>query len=173
MASLLPAVDLGLMSNHLSAHEGVISKLKAYQRIVTNPKLRDIIRIQENVMQTHVWVMLALINPDYSNYVEVPSLSNYGVHHHSIGEQNKKSNDNKWIALEVRNTAKTMASTNYNSALMMQDLNVKNAHIEMALQQQQLQKMYDDFITNIGWEFVPHSSFQEQVNTYYHFKHLL
>ncbi|MGJ9459859.1 hypothetical protein [Oceanobacillus sp. CF4.6] len=169
----LPAVDLGLMANHLSAHEGVINKLKAYRETVTNHQLRDIISLQENVMQAHVWVMLALINPEYSNKVEVPPLNIYDFKHKSNGGSNETGNDNKWIALEVRHTAKNMSSTNYNSALMMQKPNVKTAHIEMALQQLQLQKIYDEFIESIGWKFVPHASVEEQVNTFLHFQHLL
>ncbi|SET74750.1 hypothetical protein SAMN05421676_107168 [Salinibacillus kushneri] len=169
----LPAVDLGLMADHLSAHEGVIHKLKAYQEIVTNHQLRDIIRLQENVMRTHVWVMLALINPEYSHYVEVPPLSNGSTKHSFNSEKNEISHNNKWIVLELRNTAKNMSSTNYNSALMMQNTNVINAHIEMALQQHQLQKKYDEFITHMRWQFVPRVSVEEQVNTFLHFQHLL
>lgn len=169
----LPAVDLGLMSEHLSAHEGVINKLKAYQAIITNNELSNIIKLQENMMQTHVWVMLALINPDYSTYVEVPSLNNYQIKQNAEGGRITKSRDNKWVALEVHSTAKNMSNTNYNSALLMQNQNVINAHIEMALQQHQIQKMYAELLENMGWTYVPHIPIQEQIKTYFHFQHLL
>ena len=35
----LPAVDLGIVAEHLTAHEGVINKLEVYQANVTNPNL--------------------------------------------------------------------------------------------------------------------------------------
>ena len=169
----LPAIDLGLMTEHLSAHEGVINKLKTYQTIITNNELRKIIKLQENVMQTHVWIMLALINPEYTGYVEVPSLSNYQIKQNSKSGRIDNSKDDKWVALEVHSTAKNMSNNNYNSALMMQNQNVKKAHIEMALQQQQIQKMYSDFIEKKGWKSVPRISIQQQLNTYFHFQHLL
>src|SRR5699024_3336103 len=35
--STLPSVDLGLMAEHLSTHEGMINKLKVYHINTTNP----------------------------------------------------------------------------------------------------------------------------------------
>ncbi|WP_010651533.1 hypothetical protein [Oceanobacillus massiliensis] len=169
--AVLPTADLGIMADHLSAHEGVLQKLRAYQKAVTNQQLRNIMRLQENIMQSHVWVMLALINPENNNYVEVPPLQDLATNYPSNPENNEKNSDNKWIALEVRNTANNMSSTNFNSALMMQNPNVIHAHIEMALQQHQIMKMYDEFIESMGWKFIPHATAQEQLNTYFHFQH--
>ncbi|WP_188206981.1 hypothetical protein [Alkalibacillus aidingensis] len=169
----LPAIDLGLMAEHLSAHEGVINKLKAYKGTVTNKRLRDIIELQETTMRMHVWIMLGLINPEYNNYIEVPPLNAPFVRHYSEKEGYENTTNNKWIALEAHNTAKNMSNENYKSALMMQDTNVKNAHIEMALQQYQIKEKYAEIIKEMGWEFTPHTSEQEQINTYRNFQHLL
>ncbi|MFS0752807.1 hypothetical protein [Oceanobacillus sp. 1P07AA] len=167
----LPAIDLGLMAEHLSAHEGVINKLAHYQSIVTNLELRNILSLQENVMHSHVWVMLAFINPNYHIEVKVPPLSAYREEH--IFERPGNGDVNKWIALEANNTAKNMSVENYNSAMMMQDMNVKNAHIEMALQQNQIKEKYAEFIKKMGWDFAPKATTSSQVNTFLHFEHLL
>src|SRR5699024_8678531 len=79
-----------------------------------------------------------------------------------------KYND-KWIALEAHAGAKLMSNENYTSALLMKDRNVRNAHVEMAMQQLEIQKRYSDFINRMGWSFVPHADAQEQVKTYQHF----
>lgn len=106
----LPAIDLGLMVEHLSAHEGVINKLAHYQPLVTNLELRNILKLQENVLHSHVWVMLAFINPNYHNEVKVPPLSAY--REDPIFERSGNGEDNKWIALEAHNTAKNMSNRN-------------------------------------------------------------
>ncbi len=36
----LPAVDLGIMAEHLSTHEGMINKLKIYYPLLTKPVLK-------------------------------------------------------------------------------------------------------------------------------------
>lgn len=59
----LPATDLGLMAEHLTAHKGIINKLEVYHEKVTNSKLKEIIALQTDMMRVHVKVMLALINP--------------------------------------------------------------------------------------------------------------
>ncbi|WP_010650480.1 hypothetical protein [Oceanobacillus massiliensis] len=167
----LPAIDLGLMAEHLTAHEGVINKLSYYQSLVSNTELRNILKLQENVMHSHVWVMLAFINPNYHNNVEVPPLSVYREEH--IFERPEKGENNKWIALEAHSTAKNMSVENYNSAMMMQNENVKNAHIKMALQQNRIGEKYTHFIKMMGWSYAPKATTQAQINTFLHFDHLL
>ncbi|KAB8139207.1 hypothetical protein F9U64_01655 [Gracilibacillus oryzae] len=173
MASL-PAIDLGIMAEHLSAHEGIINKLNVYHEKATNIELKEIIAFQGNMMRIHVKVMLALINPHYNDYVEVPDLSVYsGNGYYQRDNKHWVDYDNKWIALEAHSTAKLMSNENYISAIMMKDKNARNAHVEMALQQLEAQKRYSEFINRMGWTFVPHVSVQDQVNTYQHFQHML
>lgn len=172
--NVLPSVDLGLMAEHLTAHEGVINKLNVYHEKVTNTDLKEIIALQANMMRVHVGVMLALINPYQKDYVEVPPLNTYisSFFPRRVSEH-KVNFDNKWIALEAHTTAKCMSNENYFSALMMKDSNVRNAHVEMALQQLAVLAKYADFIKSMGWSFVPNASIEEQVNTYQHYKYML
>ncbi|WP_099157157.1 hypothetical protein [Virgibacillus ndiopensis] len=170
----LPAVDLGIMAEHLSSHEGVINKLKVYYEKVTTIELKEIIALQVNMMRVHVRVMLALIDPRNDDYVEVPDLNVYRGKNYTNWEGKPRIDyDDKWITLEAHTTAKCMSNENYVSALMMKDSNVRNAHVRMALQQLEVQQMYSKFINKMGWSFVPHVSVQDQMNTYGHFQHML
>lgn len=170
----LPATDLGIMAEHLSTHKGEINKLEKYYSVASDADLKEILALQINVMQTHVKVMLMLINPYQNGYVEVPPLEAYPGNQLPRGTWGKDPLlNNKTIALEARATAKCMANENFVSALMMKNTNVRNAHIEMALQQANLQERYGHFIKKMGWAFVPHVSVEDQLNTYQHFQHLL
>ncbi|ASK61306.1 hypothetical protein CFK37_03490 [Virgibacillus phasianinus] len=170
----LPATDLGIMAEHLSAHEGVINKLEVYQANVSNTVLKEILVLQTTMMRAHVRIMLAFINPYNSGYIEVPELNDLLNANSHKGMEDKETNDNtKWIALEAHTTAKCLSNENYVSALMMKDKNVRNAHVEMALQQLTVQEKYTAFIKNMGWAFVPHVSVEDQVNTYQHFQYML
>lgn len=172
---IIPAADLGLMADHLSAHEGVINRLGLLRTKVSDDRLEALIALQINMMLAHVYVMLDLINPYHKQYVEVPSLNQVSNHPYSH-QQNHMRYDSelqdRWIALDVRSTAKNMADQNYASALMMHNQNVRNAHVEMALQQLQLMEQYGGFIEGKGWSFTPQSSVKEQLETLQHFQHM-
>lgn len=172
--AILPAADLGIMTEHLSAHEGVINKLNVYHEKATNNDLKEIIALQVNVMRVHVRVMLALLDPQNNDDVEVPDLNVYRANdfYQGPGKQEVDYN-NKWIALEAHTTATFMSNENYVSALMMKDRNARNAHVEMALQQLEVLKRYAAFINQMGWLFVPYVSMKDQVNTYQHFQYIL
>lgn len=172
--TVLPTVDLGLMAEHLSAHEGVINKLVLYEKMVTNAALKETLVLQASVMRNHVKVMLALINPQQNGYIEIPHLNEYNINcYPQVVKEQKGNPDNKWIALESHNTAKSMANENFSSALMMNNQNVRHLHVEMALQQFALQRKYAGLINKMGWAFVPYATVQEQVNTYHHYQHML
>lgn len=170
----LPAIDLGLMAEHLTAHEGVINKLELYQTKVSIASLKEIIVSQTNMMRDHVRVMLALINPYQQNeYVELSPINEHsGFNKQPIGEHNTNFQD-KWIALDGHNTAKNMSNNNYVSALMMQDPYVRNIHIQMALQQFEMLDKYNELITKMGWTFTPHATVHEQFNTFQYYEHIL
>ncbi|MFC3041562.1 hypothetical protein ACFOGI_15050 [Virgibacillus xinjiangensis] len=169
--AMLPSVDLGLMAEHLKAHEGVISKLQFYQSQVDDNKLKKILELQENMMLAHVKVMLGLIHPYEQNYIEVPPLVFSNHHHDPVF--NIPNSHQKWIALEAKNTAKSMSNRNYVSALMMNNQNARNAHVEMALQQLAIQERLEAFINRMGWGFFPKATREEQIQTYQQFHHLL
>lgn len=172
--TVLPAIDLGLMAEHLSAHKGVINKLSLYEKKVTDVALKEILNLQLNVMRNHVKVMLALINPYQHSYIELPHLNEYRMNYYpQVIEGQEDNADNRWIALESQNTAESMSNENYTSALMMKNQNVRKIHAEMALQQFTLQGRYADLIKGMGWSFVPYASMQEQVKTYQHYQYML
>ncbi|MFC7063571.1 spore coat protein [Halobacillus seohaensis] len=169
----LPSIDLGLMSEHLAAHEGIIHKLENYLSKVTSTELRETIDLQVNVMRAHVKVMLMLINPYLHEYVVVPPLSTHKSNHGPQANTMEQNLKNKPIALEARSTAKSMANENFTSALFMKNHNVKQAHIEMALQQVTIQEKYNEYIKKMGWAFVPYASLQEQIHTYQNYQRML
>ncbi|MFN2745773.1 MULTISPECIES: hypothetical protein [unclassified Bacillus (in: firmicutes)] len=169
---ILPAVDLGLMAEHLSTHKGMLHKLKGYYSRATNAELKEIIGLQINVMRMHVKVMLQLINPYNQNSPEVTPL-------HALSDDpfRKKTGEpatahDHAIALEARASAKNMAGDNFFSALLMKDNHVRNAHIQMALQQASLQEMYSRLIKRMGLGYTPHASINAQIGTYQHFEQL-
>jgi hypothetical protein len=166
----LPSLDLGLMSEHLTVHQGVIYKLRKYHEKITDGELKEIILLQIKIMSEHVRVMLQLINPNQNNYVEVPPLHFYtSIQFPQHTGRQRDNFKNKPIALEARMTAKSMANENFVSALMMKNPNARHAHIEMALQQTTIQEKYGELIKSRGWEYVPHVCLEEQFNTYQHF----
>src|SRR5690625_6611282 len=121
-----------------------------------------------NFMMSNVMVMLFLIKPYNNEYVEVQDLNMYDVSNKRADGTGVNKYNDKWIALEAHAGAKLMSNENYTSALLMKNRNVRNAHVEMALQQLEIQKRYSDFINRMGWSFVPHADTQEQVRSEEH-----
>ena len=167
---IIPAIDLGLMADHLSVHEGVIAKLKFYRTKVHHLELKSIIEEQLSMMRQHIRVMLTLIYPHQN---ENPYTSN------DRGDRDKNENDedgvlkDKHIALEAHATANFMAQNNFISAIMMKDSNVKHVHFNMAWQQVYISGKYEHFIRNMGWSKPPMASAQEQFRTFQLNQHLL
>ncbi|MEN2768910.1 hypothetical protein [Ornithinibacillus xuwenensis] len=169
--AILPAIDLGLMAEHLAAHQGAIQKFRVYEHNVSDPKLREIIHLQKNVMLEHVKVMLAFINPNTTNKIEVPSIESVKQQQEALQMKvsPESSYNNKWITLEAHSTAKNMSNLNYVSALMMKNQQVRNAHLEMALQQLKFQEEYERIINVNGWSYIPKATKEEQLKTYQQF----
>lgn len=168
--AILPAIDLGLMAEHLTAHQGAIQKLHVYEHNVSNPKLKEIIRLQKNIMKTHVKVMLALINPNTDYYVEVPDIETIKqTSNQAQTNASGNSSNDKWITLEAHNAAKNMANQNYVSALLMKNQNARNAHVKMAQQQLKMQEKYEKIIKQNGWIYTPQATAEEQKKTYQKF----
>jgi hypothetical protein len=164
----LPAVDIGIMAEHLSSHEGVINKLKMYYGSVNNPVLRKLLNLNINTLRNHVVVMLALIDPERNKEVHLPDMESYHLHI-SEGKLTKLDKD---IALEARAAAKLMGSNNFNSALMMKDINVKNIHLQMSYQDITMQMLYDNFLKGMNGEFVPKVSKEMQRLTLQKYLHV-
>src|SRR5699024_7868107 len=129
---------------------------------------------QLNVTRNPVKVMLALINPHQHAYIELPHLNEYRMNYYpQVLEGQEDNADNKWIALESHNTAESMSTENYISALLIKNNNVRKIHDEMAIQQVTLQGRYADLIKGMGWSFVPYASMQEQIKTFQHYQYML
>ncbi|WP_421385045.1 hypothetical protein ACOJQI_09830 [Bacillus salacetis] len=164
----LPAIDLGLMAQHLAAHEGVIFKLKIYHQNVQNEALKKILRIHIETLKSHVAAMLLLIDPNRVQKVHLPDLKaniDEAIGNLLPWEKN--------IALESRSTAKLMGTDNFNSAAMMKNDNVKSIHTKMSNQDIQLQRMYNKVIAAANADYVPMASLEEQWMTLQKYQHVI
>lgn len=161
---ILKSIDLGLMAEHLTAHKGIISKLRLYYCSVGNPTLKQIIYEQFLIMRNHVRVMLMLMDPARNETVSISALTEIQPVEIKCKPFSSYMSD-KSIALEAHNTAKSMALDNFSSALRMKTSNVRDIHIQMALQQVKLQEKYTEFIHKMGDDHAPSASFEEQKNT--------
>lgn len=165
----LKAIDLGLMSEHLNVHKGVIKKLKTYYCAAKNPSLKQIMYEQILIMSNHVGVMINLIDPAHNDSVTVSALNQLHAVEIPCNENSQHLSD-KTISFEGSHIAKTMSQDNFSSALKMKTPNVKEIHLHMALQQYKLQEKYEDFIKAMGWAHDPNASIEEQNKTVQTFK---
>ncbi|RIW38335.1 hypothetical protein D3H55_01990 [Bacillus salacetis] len=165
----LPAIDLGLMSEHLAAHEGVIYKLEIYLNNVQNKTFRKILKAHIDTLRNHVLVMLMLINPNRVEKVSLPDIEKMNMDV-PLG---KLTPWEKNMVLESRFTANAMGSNNFNSASMMKNDNVKNIHLQMSYQDIHFQKMYNKLITAADVEFVPMASLEEQWKALRKYQHVM
>lgn len=162
----LPAVDLGIMAEHLSTHEGVINKLKMYHTTVKNSNLKNLIHLHIKTLRNHVTTMLLLIDPDRNREVHLPKMDHVQL---GTGVLNEMEKD---ITLELRAASKLMGSDNFNSALLMKNMNVKNIHLQMSYQDITLQMMYNKLINRIDGDFVPMVTKEMQRRTIQKFYHV-
>ncbi|AXI30609.1 hypothetical protein CIB87_16850 [Priestia megaterium] len=168
---ILKAIDLSLMSEHLMTHKGVLKKLAYYYCSVKNPILKQIIYEQFLIMRNHVYVMLELMDPEHNEDVSILALNQVELIDIPCPETILRLGD-KNILLEAHNTAKSMALDNFSSALKMKATNVKSIHVQMALQQVQLEERYSELGKMMGLNQSPDTSSEEQTNTIKRFKRL-
>ncbi|WP_233434960.1 hypothetical protein [Mesobacillus jeotgali] len=79
--------------------------------------------------------MLELIDPNRKGEVKLAEMPDIQIN----TEMLQLSEQEKDIVLETRAASKLMGSDNFNSALMMKDMNVKNIHIQMSYQDVRMQ----------------------------------
>ncbi|MGY3716953.1 hypothetical protein ACWE42_15675 [Sutcliffiella cohnii] len=169
---MLPAIDVGLMNEHLSTHAGLLGKLDIFLAATDNKYIRKFILTQQRVLNDHVNIMLALLNPTKTEWVSLPTINLQEKL--EVFNETTSTKKTKQIALELQSMTKTMAQTNFNSALMMKDENVKYVHFEMAQQQATMKVFLDKFIKNMGWSEsanVPSSVQQKVIEHFEHLRH--
>lgn len=169
MVLIIKSIELGLMAEHLTAHKGILTKLNNYYCIAQEPELKKIIHDQFIIMQNHVIVMLMLIDPEINASITVADLQKYQPVEFNCNESRLLLKD-KDIALEGKNTAKSMSEDNYMSALRMETPNIRHIHIHMALQQATLQERYSNLIKRKKWIDMPNATLSEQKRILSHFK---
>ncbi|QOR67179.1 hypothetical protein IM538_03250 [Cytobacillus suaedae] len=157
-------VDVGLMANHLSAHQGVINRIQLYANNSTNQRLSNILHTQKVMMEHHVQVMNQLLNPSMNTgQVTLPPIPNNGTMNKSLGTNpNNIGLSDKDMLVDAHFTAQAMATDNFMSAMNMKDLNVKNIHVEMALQQSQIAKQHEMLGHELGIMNHPNATQMEQ-----------
>lgn len=165
----LPAADLGIMAEHLPTHEGVISKLRIFKGIVDNQELKKLIQLNIQMLREHVRAMLELIDPNRKGEVKLAEMPDIQIN----TEMLQLSEQEKDIVLETRSASKLMGSDNFNSALMMKDMNVKNIHIQMSYQDVRMQILYNMVVEHVDGDFTPRVTEAMQSKTYEKYKHIL
>ncbi|WP_407269922.1 hypothetical protein [Radiobacillus sp. PE A8.2] len=166
----LPSIDVGLMTEHLATHKGVIHKLRNYYNQVNDPYLKILIYAQIIIMEDHVKVMLTLLDPSHNQWVQVIPLEQVFQQLNVNQIQPVKEGSDKAITLEVHSTSKLLANDNFTSASMMKNDNVKQVHYDMAMQQANFEKLYSDYIKNRNWSVTTRAGKDEQLKVISHFQ---
>lgn len=159
---MIKTVDVGLMANHLSAHQPVIKRLELYAAHVQNQSILTILEKQIQIMKNHVNVMNQLLDPKQSEVTLPPIPINPGMTSRQADTEFQMNDQD--IAKDARFTASSMAKENFNSAENMKDKQVKKLHSEMALQQSAIAELYETLMTQMGWINQPNASVQEQTS---------
>ncbi|WP_186576721.1 spore coat protein [Aquibacillus kalidii] len=161
---VLPIIDVGLMNEHLTAHQGIIYRFRNYEKLVKDPFLQKVLAEHIIVLQDHVRVMLELLEPDQTGWVALAT-GNPDVDPGLISDQHAGDTNVKALVTDLMSTSKHMAKSNYGSALEMANPNVKHVHFQMAMQEASFQNHYAHFMKHKGWAFAPKSSAEVQLKT--------
>ncbi|WP_082235470.1 hypothetical protein [Halobacillus massiliensis] len=168
---ILKMIDLSLMAEHLPVHKAELDKLELYICNIQNSEIKQVATEQYMIMQNHVKVMIALMNPIQNENIGINDLHKWepvqlNCQQISIG----MSQEN--MLIELMNTAETMANKNFNSGLRMKAENVRNIHIHMALQQMMILNRYIALKNKFIKDTAPESSRKEQEKTFHTFKNM-
>ncbi|SFF80413.1 hypothetical protein SAMN05216353_109110 [Halobacillus alkaliphilus] len=168
---ILKMIDLSLMAEHLPVHKAELDKLALFICSIQDPEIKQVATEQYMIMQNHVKVMIALMNPVQNEAIGVSDLQKwepvtFNCKQNSIGMAQEN------ILIELKTSAETMANKNFNSGLRMKAENVRNIHIQMALQQTMILNRYSDLMNKLIKDTAPESSREEQEETVQTFKNL-
>ncbi len=161
---ILKMIDLSLMAEHLPVHKAELDKLASYICTLQNSEIKQAATEQYMMMQNHVKVMIALMDPVHNETISIEDLHkwepvSFNCQQNSIG----MSQEN--ILKELATNAKSMANNNFNSALRMKAENVRTIHTHMALQQMTMLNRYNALLNKFGKDTAPGSSRKEQEET--------
>ncbi|WP_101842449.1 hypothetical protein [Halobacillus sp. Marseille-P3879] len=168
---ILKMIDLSLMAEHLPVHKAELDKLETYICSIQDSEIKQVATEQYMIMQNHVKVMIALMNPSQNEFIGLNDLHKWepvqlNCHQNSLG----MSQEN--ILTELKTSTETMANKNFNSALRMKAENVRNIHIHMALQQTMLLNRYIALMDRFVKDTAPESSGDKQRETFQTFKNM-
>ncbi|MFZ3579927.1 hypothetical protein [Virgibacillus sp. DJP39] len=168
---ILKMIDLSLMAEHLPVHKAEMDKLASYICSIQDPEIKKVATEQYMIMQNHVKVMVALMDPVQNETIGINYLNNWepvqlNCQQFSLG----MSQEN--ILTELKTFTETMANKNFNSGLRMKAENVRNIHIHMALQQVMVLNRYIILTDKFIKDTAPESSRKEQEATMQTFKNM-
>lgn len=166
---ILKMIDLSLMAEHLPVHKAELDKLASYICTIQNPEIKKAATEQYMIMQNHVKVMIALMDPVQNDTISVEDLHKWDPVQLNC-QQKYTSMSQENILKELATTAESMANKNFNSGLRMKAENVRNIHIHMALQQSTMLNRYNALMDKYIKDTAPVSSRKEQEQTMETFK---
>lgn len=67
----MPATDTGLLTSRLKSHDALITNVKMHLKEVENPALHHLLSVKLKIVQSHLSVMLEMIDPDKNDFSEV------------------------------------------------------------------------------------------------------
>lgn len=169
---LLPASDLGLITTHLPAHDGMIMKVKLMAREAKDEKLIELLNIKVGILRSHVRIMMDMLDPQKNDFEKLPDFNELPQGQLETASRGSQQMD-KHIAMEIKASTEAMAKDNFVSALKMKDPQVKQIHIEMALQQVKLLNMVTEFLKEIEADVTPMGTPDEQKKVLNHFSHIM
>lgn len=168
---ILKMIDLSLMAEHLPVHKAEMDKLASYICSIQNTEIKQVATEQYMIMQNHVKVMVALMNPVQNETIGINDLHKWEpvqINCQQIFVGMSQEN----ILIALKNIAETMANKNFNSGLRMKAENVRNIHVHMALQQMMILNRYIAIMDKLAKDTAPVSSRKEQEETYQTFKNM-
>lgn len=166
---ILKMIDLSLMAEHLTVHKAELDKLESLICSIQEPEIKQVATEQYMIMQNHVKVMVALMDPSQNQMIGIKDLHKWEpVQFNCQGISIGMTPESTLTILKT--SAETMANKNFNSGLRMKAANVRNIHIHMALQQMKILNRYLELMNKFMKDRAPESSREKQVQTYETFK---
>lgn len=161
---MIKQVDVGLMANHLAAHNPVIKRLEMYSTQTNNESILTILNKQIGIMRNHVQVMNLLLDPN-QKVVNLPPIPDETTNDNQTSPIPNFQMGDKDLVMDAHFTSSAMAKENFNSSENMKNPQVKEMHREMAMQQSTITAWYEQIMEQMGWTNQPTASTKDQSET--------